>query len=563
MSSPEDLLEGEPPIIDPYEVLGLERTAPADKIKTAYRKAALKHHPDKVPVTERDEAHQKFQSIALAYAILSDPARRKRYDDTGSTSESIVDTDGFSWSDYYREQYKDAVSDDAIDKFAKIYKGSDEEKDDLLMAYEKFEGDMNAIYETVMLSDVLVDDERFRAIIDEAIASKDVPAFKKYTKESKKSREARIKAAKDEGNEAEEYAKELGVHDKLFGSKKTGSAKASKGKKDSEADLLALIQGNQKSRQQAQNSFLDSIAAKYAPPPKKGGKGKKRVADDDEPSEEAFQAAAAKLKKGRNVGRSYLAFFKLGSGSIHAGSSKDAMTREESRVYYPQYCFHLSRTIDQWCPLRIVDIHELHASDAHRAQGIFFLSNHPIAWVRIAGVVVAVDYYYGRFVYTIDDSSGQCIDCALEMPSRPAPDAAAKGQNTNLTVENGAAALVPVPPGPPQSEYDVGMVVIIKGSVQVFRDQKQLKIHKIQIVRSTEQEVQFWNKIRDFRNQFLARPWELSSEDLRQCRADYLKEERRQARKQGKESTSNGKSTHRHGNGYQGRQDGQRQRTHK
>lgn len=252
---------------------------------------------DKVPVTEREEAHQKFQSIALAYAILSDPARRKRYDETGSTSESIVDSNGFSWSDYYREQYKDSVSDDAIDKFAKIYKGSEEEKDDLLAAYEKFEGDMDAIYETVMLSDVLVDDERFRATIDEAIANEDVPAFTKYTKESKKSKNARIKAAKDEGDEAEEYAKELGVHDKLFGNK-TG-AKKGKGKKDSEADLLALIQGNQKSRQQAQSSFLDSIVAKYAAPPKKGSKGKKRVADDDEPSEEAFQAAAAKLKKGR------------------------------------------------------------------------------------------------------------------------------------------------------------------------------------------------------------------------------------------------------------------------
>ncbi|KAH7027911.1 DnaJ domain-containing protein [Microdochium trichocladiopsis] len=298
MSSPEDLLEGEPPVIDPYEVLGLDRDASPDKVKTAYRKAALKHHPDKVPVAERDEAHQKFQSIALAYAILSDAARRKRYDETGSTSESIVDSDGFSWSDYYREQFKDAVSEDAIDKFAKIYKRSDEEKDDILVAYEKFEGDMDAIYETVMLSNVLEDDDRFRAIIDEAITNKDVPAFKKYTKESKKSKEARIKAARDEGDEAEEYAKELGVHDKLFGNKKDAGKKG-KSKKSSEADLLALIQGNQKSRQQAQNDFLDNIAAKYAAPAKKGGKGKKRVADEDDISEEAFQAAAAKLKKGR------------------------------------------------------------------------------------------------------------------------------------------------------------------------------------------------------------------------------------------------------------------------
>jgi DnaJ-class molecular chaperone len=41
----EDLLDEDPPSINPYQVLGLEKTASADEVKTAYRKAALKHHP--------------------------------------------------------------------------------------------------------------------------------------------------------------------------------------------------------------------------------------------------------------------------------------------------------------------------------------------------------------------------------------------------------------------------------------------------------------------------------------------------------------------------------------
>jgi DnaJ family protein C protein 9 len=293
----EDVLGDEPPTIDPYEVLGIARDATPDKIKIAYRKAALKNHPDKVPQDKKDEAHTTFQSIAFAYAVLSDPARRKRYDTTGSTSEAIVDSEGFNWSDYYREQFKDSISADAISKFAAKYKGSDEEKDDILVAYERCKGDMDLIYESAMLSDVLEDDERFRQIIDEAIKKEDVPALPAYKKETKKKREARVKAAKAEAGEAEDYAKELGVHDKLFGNKKAKKGGKSS-KENSEDALAALIQKRQQDRSE---SFLDHLAEKYGATSKKVKKGNKR-AMEEEPSEEAFQAAAAQLKSSKSKG---------------------------------------------------------------------------------------------------------------------------------------------------------------------------------------------------------------------------------------------------------------------
>lgn len=291
MSSHDDLTEGEPPSIDPYEVLGLDRTASPDQIKSAYRKAALRTHPDKVAQDKKDEAKAKFQEVAFAYAVLSDPVRRKRYDETGSTSEAVVDSDGFSWSDYYREQFRDAISEEAIKQFAAKYKGSDEEKDDLLAAYEEFEGDMDKIYETVMLSNVLEDDARFREIIDAAIAAKEVPSFPAYAKETKKTRQARVKAAKKEAQEADELAKELGVYEKL----RSGGKKS---QKDSEASLAALIQRNQASRASA----LDKLAEKYGAVPKAGKRGKKRSAKElEEPdiSEEQFQALQADMMKRR------------------------------------------------------------------------------------------------------------------------------------------------------------------------------------------------------------------------------------------------------------------------
>ncbi len=131
------------------------------------------------------------------------------------------------------------------------------------------------------------------AFIDEAIEKGDVQAHKAYTNESAKAKEGRMKAARREAREAEEHAKKSGVHEKLSW-KKDG--------KSSENALAALIQ----KRQAGRSSFLDNLEAKYAAQEKKskGKKGKKRGSEDDEdeeggmPSEEAFQAAAARLKKG-------------------------------------------------------------------------------------------------------------------------------------------------------------------------------------------------------------------------------------------------------------------------
>jgi curved DNA-binding protein CbpA len=65
---------------DPYTILGVTRGATAPQIKTAYRKAALRHHPDKVAVEEREAATLRFSRISHAYEILSDPQQRARYD---------------------------------------------------------------------------------------------------------------------------------------------------------------------------------------------------------------------------------------------------------------------------------------------------------------------------------------------------------------------------------------------------------------------------------------------------------------------------------------------------
>ncbi|KAK6344130.1 hypothetical protein TWF696_007774 [Orbilia brochopaga] len=331
MSDSEDVtLDALPDDINPYEVLAVATTATDAEIRTAYRKLALKTHPDKVAPKDKATAHTEFQKVAFAYAILSDEARRQRYDKTGRTDEGDVLEDDFDWKSFYNELYADVVSGDTLNEFKRTYQGSDEERADLLTIFEEVEGDMDALFERVMLSDPIADEDRFRKIINAAIKAGEVQAHDAYVHEPKKARQERRKNAEKESKEAEEYAKELGVYDKLFGKSKQPdvqdeeeeddepAASTSRGKKkavaakkkskktsnpedDPNHPLAALIRSRQTERHGRMFSFFDNLEAKYgasaAPATKKG---KKRTSVEPEPSEEEFLAAQQRLNGDRN-----------------------------------------------------------------------------------------------------------------------------------------------------------------------------------------------------------------------------------------------------------------------
>lgn len=84
---------------DYYEILGVSKNASVDEIKKAYRKLALKHHPDKGG-TKEDEA--KFREVNEAYQILSDPQKRKQYDQFGHAGSfgAGAGAGGFDWGQY-------------------------------------------------------------------------------------------------------------------------------------------------------------------------------------------------------------------------------------------------------------------------------------------------------------------------------------------------------------------------------------------------------------------------------------------------------------------------------
>lgn len=76
---------------DYYEVLGVQKNATDDEIKKAYRKLAVKYHPDRNPGDK--EAEEKFKEVAEAYDVLRDPQKRQRYDQFGP--EGVNGAGGF------------------------------------------------------------------------------------------------------------------------------------------------------------------------------------------------------------------------------------------------------------------------------------------------------------------------------------------------------------------------------------------------------------------------------------------------------------------------------------
>ena len=191
--------------------------------------------------------------------------------------------------DFYREQFSNSVDTNALEQLKKEYQGSEEEERDVLSAFEKHKGDMDRVYESVMLCNVLDDDDRFRTVINKAIADGEVENYKKYAEESDAKRQQRVKAAQKEAQEAEQLAKE--IEDKKAKNKKGGASKKKATIKDNPMDdnsLVAMIQQRQANRAGA---FFDSLEEKYAP---KGGQKKRGAAQVDEPPEEAFAATAAR-----------------------------------------------------------------------------------------------------------------------------------------------------------------------------------------------------------------------------------------------------------------------------
>ena len=178
---------------------------------------------------------------------------------------------------------------DKLNDLKSTYQGSEEEKRDVLEAYQRRKGNLTKMFKDIMLSNPLDDEKRFKVIIDAAVASGEAEPYDAYYNADPKERRDRKRRAEKEGREAQELAKELGVHDALFGS----GAKPGQEKKG----LADLIQQRQKARAA---TFLDDLTAKYVNGAGKNGVTKRKKRKSEETEEENIPATTSKSrKKGR------------------------------------------------------------------------------------------------------------------------------------------------------------------------------------------------------------------------------------------------------------------------
>ncbi|KAK9125409.1 hypothetical protein Scep_014255 [Stephania cephalantha] len=239
-----------------YEILGVERTASQSEIKKAYYKLALRLHPDKNLGDE--EAKEKFQQLQKVISILGDEEKRTLYDQTGCVDEDLSGDFAQNLHEYFRAVYK-RVTEADVEEFEANYRGSDSEKKDLKELYQKFEGNMNRLFCSMLCSDPTLDSHRFKDIINEAIVGGELEETKAYQKWAKK-----ISKMKPPVNPLKPRTKS---------------------DKKSDTDLYAIISQRREQRKGQFDSMFSSILAKC---------NDRNLGP--EPTDEEFEAARKRLE---------------------------------------------------------------------------------------------------------------------------------------------------------------------------------------------------------------------------------------------------------------------------
>ena len=195
-----------------------------------------------------------------------------------------------------------------------------------------------------------------------------------------------------------------------------------------------------------------------------------------------------------------------------------------SLTYYPAYCYRASPTWFAWIQLTCFELHNIlkpgpaHAqtyTSGNASHTVLFYLNHPIQYVQLIGIVVAIEEYNEHFfLITLDDSSGCTVDVVLRKPkATPDPPSSAK---------NAAIASSPDPTELEElaetltllaqlDRLQIGSSVRVKGTISTFRSRRQLNLLRMDRLVDTNAEMRLVAARTAFHAKVLSRPWRLRS----------------------------------------------------
>ena len=234
-----------------YEILNIDKSSSGDEVRRAYRRLALIYHPDRIGGDA-----EKFKALSVVHSTLSDSGKREIYDADGTADDECNDGSYDDSYEYFRKLFP-TLTVTKLEEFAATYKGSEEERQDLISAYNKFIGNLDKIMDTVIFAEI-GEEIRLCDTIDGIIAFGDLVVTKDYEKWRSKIRKAALKPSKQKRKVA------------------NGT--------DTEADLAALIL----SRKTSRVNGVAAVMAKY---------GGAELTFSNDISDEAFMLAQSRIQK--------------------------------------------------------------------------------------------------------------------------------------------------------------------------------------------------------------------------------------------------------------------------
>ncbi|KAF2130652.1 hypothetical protein P153DRAFT_288630 [Dothidotthia symphoricarpi CBS 119687] len=181
---------------------------------------------------------------------------------------------------------------------------------------------------------------------------------------------------------------------------------------------------------------------------------------------------------------------------------------------YPAYCFRASPTFDAWVKITAADVQALRSEPEFQGQRIYFHLNHPIRYVRIVGVVVAIDDINLKYtVLTIDDGSGANIELKIVRTSVETYNPKSTPTSTQIDNVNVISQFGVFEVTVDHVCLDIGSVIKAKGTISEFRGIKQLELKRIWVISTTNEEAQAWAETAAYKKKVLSTPWHIGSSE--------------------------------------------------